>query len=288
MAAEQVAQSQVGIPTAPLRPFVRSYVGYRFEGFPAGVHLGLPSRSTTVVISLGEPVVLTETPDPQQAHGAWDALASGLSTRRAVIAHDGNQFGVQLGLTPLGARALLGAPVGEIGGTVVDLADVLGRDVALLREELVERATWSVRFGVLDSVLLRAMARHERHPTVQPELAHAWRLITRSGGGARVGDVATQVGWSRRHLSGRFIREFGVGPKDLAAIVRFERARRLLQVPLRPGLAEIAAICGYADQSHLTREWRRFAGTSPTAWLANEEFPSVQDAVTESEPGSQP
>jgi AraC-like DNA-binding protein len=286
MAAGQVAQSQVGIPAAPLRPFVRSYVGYRFEGFPAGVHLGLPSRSTTVVVSLSEPVVLTETPDPEQSRGAWSALASGLTTRRAVIAHDGNQFGVQLDVTPLGARALLGTPVGEIGGTVVDLADLLGYDVGLLREELVETSTWTERFGVLDSVLMRALARHERHATLRPELAQAWRLITGSGGRSRIGDVATHVGWSRRHLSGRFMREFGVGPKDLAAIVRFERARALLMVPLRPGLAEIAAICGYADQSHLTREWRRFAGTTPTAWLAGEEFPSVQDEAAEREAGS--
>jgi AraC-like DNA-binding protein len=40
-------------------------------------------------------------------------------------------------------------------------------------------------------------------------------------------------------------------------------------------LAAVAAECGYADQSHLAREFRRFAGTSPSGWIA-EEFPNIQ------------
>jgi AraC-like DNA-binding protein len=50
----------------------------------------------------------------------------------------------------------------------------------------------------------------------------------------------------------------------------------MLRTAARPGLAEIAARCGYADQAHLTREWRELAGCTPSTWLA-EELPSVQD-----------
>jgi AraC-like DNA-binding protein len=40
-------------------------------------------------------------------------------------------------------------------------------------------------------------------------------------------------------------------------------------------LAALAAECGYADQSHLDREFRSLAGTSPSGWIA-EEFPNIQ------------
>ena len=40
-------------------------------------------------------------------------------------------------------------------------------------------------------------------------------------------------------------------------------------------LARLAAECGFADQSHLDREFRAFAGTSPSGWIA-EEFPNIQ------------
>ena len=114
-------------------------------------------------------------------------------------------------------------------------------------------------------------------------LHHVRRLVD-TGGALEVGTVAREVEWSRRHLSERFRLEYGLAPKVIAQVVRFERARRLLASRSRPSLAHVAAVCGYADQSHLTRDWRRFAGKSPTAWLT-EELPFVQDDAAE--PASQ-
>ncbi len=54
-------------------------------------------------------------------------------------------------------------------------------------------------------------------------------------------------------------------PKTAAALVRFNRALGLLESGLKP--ADVAHACGYADQPHLTREFRRFAGTTPVAFL---------------------
>jgi AraC-like DNA-binding protein len=44
----------------------------------------------------------------------------------------------------------------------------------------------------------------------------------------------------------------------------------------RPSLADVAVRCGYSDQAHLHRDWLDFAGTTPSAWMA-EELPFVQD-----------
>ena len=61
-------------------------------------------------------------------------------------------------------------------------------------------------------------------------------------------------------------------------MLRFERARRLLEKARRPSLADIATLTGYYDQAHLNRDWRDLAGCSPMTWL-DEELPSVQDAA---------
>ncbi|MGO1486815.1 MAG: helix-turn-helix domain-containing protein, partial [Brevibacterium aurantiacum] len=62
---------------------------------------------------------------------------------------------------------------------------------------------------------------------------------------------------------------FGIGPKEAARVIRFDRARRMISTQTRT-LADIAATCGYADQSHLNRDFRLLTGTSPTLWLSED------------------
>lgn len=76
-------------------------------------------------------------------------------------------------------------------------------------------------------------------------------------------------------MARRFRAEFGITPKTAARIFRFERACGLIS-NLRQPLAEVAAACGYADQAHMTRDWKAFAGTSPKDWIINE-LPFLQD-----------
>jgi AraC-like DNA-binding protein len=270
--AAPVVEWQVARPAAPLRRCVRRYVGYRLEGFGPGTHLGLPSRHLTVVVSLGDPTRITEMPEPGQPPGAFQLLASGLTTRRAVLAHDGRQHGVQLEMTPAGARALLGLPAGELGASVVGLDVLLGPSAWEAAERLAALQTWGERFAALDEVLMRSL---DRMPGASPELERAWSVLVTSRGAVRIGDLARELGWSRRHLGSRFRVEYGLTPKEAARVVRFERSRWMLAGPGRPRLGEVAATCGFYDQAHLCREWAALAGCSPTSWLAGEEFPSV-------------
>lgn len=134
-------------------------------------------------------------------------------------------------------------------------------------------ATWTDRFLHLDTALAR-LARDRGRP--DPELGWAWQRLATSHGAVGINGLATEVGWSRRHLGERFRREYGLTPKQAARVMRFELAHRLLRRDDRPALADLAARCGYYDQTHLTREWRELAGCPPTVWLA-EELPYVQD-----------
>jgi len=98
---------------------------------------------------------------------------------------------------------------------------------------------------------------------------HSTVRSTATGGRRRIGQVAADVGWSRRHLTARLRAETGYGAKELARLARFQRARRAI-VAQTDSLADVAATCGYADQSHFTAEWREFAGCSPGQWIATE------------------
>lgn len=88
-------------------------------------------------------------------------------------------------------------------------------------------------------------------------------------------EIAATIGWTRQHFARRFAGEFGLSPKLAARVVRFDRARRVLQVPFL-SIAQVALACGYYDQAHLTRDFTELAGVPPARLLADD-LPSVQD-----------
>lgn len=258
------------VPPVPLRPFVSAALGYRVPASPTGIHRGLPSRHITLVVELAAPLRVTGPNGRVAAH----AVVGGLHSRAVLIDASTTQDGLQYGLTPLGARALLGVPAGELSGHTVDLVDVVGPAAVRLVDDLHHATGWRERFRLLDAALLGRLG--DAPATIPAEVAEAWRLIFASDGRVRISAVAAHVGYSRRHLSERFRSATGLTPKVAARVARFEAARTLLVAPHRMSLADVAARCGYVDQSHLVREWRGFAGCSVGTWLA-EELPFVQD-----------
>jgi AraC-like DNA-binding protein len=284
------------IPAEPLRRYVAAYTGYRQRGLAPARHRGLPSPYLTLIFTLDEPLTIEAHPDPGQPPGEYGTLLGGLHSVPALITHAGAQSGIQVALRPLGARALLGLPAGEIAALDLPAEAVLGDVCAELRDRLRAAAGWPERFAVLDEILLRRAGLRRAglrraglgspglgwagpSPGIAPEVSWAWRQLLRAGGALHVSELAAGTGWSGRHLTSRFRAEIGLTPKAAARVIRFDRARRLLVRKLTVGgdylLADLAADCGYFDQAHLAREFRALAGCPPSQWLA-EEFRNVQ------------
>jgi AraC-like DNA-binding protein len=284
MAATEAALDQGGgpidesVPRRPaeeLRPFIARYSGYRQAGVPPARHAGLPSPYLTVIFTLDEPLHVAVHPDPAQPGGDFVTMAGGLHSVPAQITHDGYQSGIQLAVSPLGARALLGIPAGELAGIDVEAAEVCGPLATEIHERVRAAASWPDRFAVLDEVLSgRLAAYRDAQQDVSAEVRIAWQRLLSSGGTIGVSALAAETGWSARHLRNRFAAEIGLAPKAAARVVRFDRARRLLERRAASGrsldLAALAAHCGYYDQAHLDMEFRSLAGAPPTIWLARE------------------
>ncbi|WP_409055105.1 helix-turn-helix domain-containing protein [Streptomyces sp. SYP-A7185] len=259
-------------PAPALRRYVGSYVGFDLRGFPAGVHCGPPGRELTAVISLSGPLEVAAGTDEGSSATRFGGVAGGLMCRSVAIHHDGRQHGVKVSLTPLGARAVYGMPAAALAHQLIPLEELLGPLGVELVERLRAAKTWPARFAALDEVLLRAVGRTEggRVPREGAEVAEAWRRLVAAQGRIQVGALAAELGWSRRYLTDRFRGEVGLSPKTFARVLRFEHAHALATVHTPLPWAEVASVCGYADQAHLVRDWREFTGRSPTAWRRGE------------------
>src|SRR4029077_15958219 len=84
-------------------------------------------------------------------------------------------------------------------------------------------------------------------------------------GGVPLKEVARECGLSASHFSHAFRRTLGVAPHNWLIEQRIVLSKEKLRDD-RLLLADVAAECGFSDQSHLTRHFKRIVGVSPGAW----------------------
>lgn len=80
-----------------------------------------------------------------------------------------------------------------------------------------------------------------------------------------IGDIARAAGVNSGYFTRFFKATAGVPPRRYLTEVRFERAKELIRTS-RKSMTQIAAECGFADQSHMTNIFRRRVGMTPTAF----------------------
>jgi AraC family transcriptional regulator len=98
------------------------------------------------------------------------------------------------------------------------------------------------------------------------------------GEAIRIEQLAGLVNLSRSHFSRMFHRTMGESALSYIRRRRVERAQQLM-LTTSQSLAQIALDCGLADQCHLTRVFRRVAGTTPASWRRQQRA-GVQRHVT--------
>jgi AraC-like DNA-binding protein len=258
-------------PDARLRPDVLVVEDYAENVAGPVRQRHFPPVFIPLIVNFGPPYRVFDPPDATLAteHGSF---AGGLSESGAVTESAGAARCVQVNLTPLGARRVLGVPMHELRDRVVSLDVLFGGEAGRLEEQLAEAHDPATRLSLVESFVAARLA---ASAPPRPDVAYAWRRLAETGGRMRVGALAAELGCSRKHLREQFQDQVGLSPKAVARLVRFNRALRLLA----HGLAgsEVAFRCGYSDQAHFTNEFRRFSGTTPTALAREAEVPFVQD-----------
>lgn len=244
--------------------------GFRDQGMAPEGHRMIPHPAVTLVLDLGAGPPVVEDVAGRQHRGS---LVAGLGLGGAVWVRGQNIACVQMRLSPVVARAILGVAPAELNGYVVTLDDLWGRQASRISEQLGEVSSWQDRFALIEALLAR---RREAGSPVEPEVAWAWHRIVVSRGLVRVERLAAELGWSRKRLWSRFHAQIGLPPKRAAKLVRFDHAAHRLAAG--HDAAGVAADGGYADQSHLHRDVMEFAGVTPAA-VAHEPFLAVDDVA---------
>ncbi|MFD0763552.1 helix-turn-helix domain-containing protein [Mucilaginibacter lutimaris] len=97
-------------------------------------------------------------------------------------------------------------------------------------------------------------------------LLKAGAAMSRANGTILVSQVAEAAHATVRTLERNFKSSSGYSVKDVSGLMRFEQVRNHLWQNPGVNLAGLAHELGYSDQPHLSREFKRYSGTTPSAF----------------------
>jgi AraC-like DNA-binding protein len=251
-------------PGPPIDEFVDYF--WLFEGGQtARKERIVPSGTIELVINLRDDEVRIHDREQPEKHRRFSgAVLSG--TYSSIFVVDAMQHESMLGVhfKPGGAFPFLGALASELSDAHANLTDLWGRPALELRERLCTVSSHRERFQVMEEVLTCRLRRSRKgHPAV-PIALH---MLGPAGTGALIRDVAREVGMCQRRFRPVFAAQVGLPPKLFCRILRFQRARTLVDQSQKLDWAQLASTCGYFDQSHLINDFQEFSGLSPTEYL---------------------
>jgi AraC-like DNA-binding protein len=257
---------------APSTPLARHIECYWFlSGRPAAfpdAHRILPDGCMEIVINLGAPIRrvnpngIVEVQPRRMLVGQMD--------QHVTIRPDGQIDVVGIRFQPAGAFGFLRFPLSRLRNQTVAADEVLANFLNV-SDLLTEASDTPQRVSAIEAFFLAHLSQHTLPGDALLEAAVG--SVLRNAGRISVDALAREVRMGSRELERRFHEKVGLGPKRFCRIVRFQDVFR------RHGLAEdawaaVAVDCGYYDQPHFIKEFKRITGETPP------EFFSRLDPVT--------
>ena len=199
---------------------------------------------------------------------AWSrSIVHGPQQRHYLVGPKPRGTVVGVSLRPGCMEAVLGHAAPELVNRHVCLEILWGRRGEELRQRLIVAGTPNTAFRVLETYLA---GRCQGPPLMHPAVASA--LASRAHS-PRVATLQRASGYSPRRFIAMFSESVGITPKRYYRIQRFNAIARCIASGTADSFAELAAVAGYADQAHLTRDFREFSGVPPTRYQGHAASP---------------
>lgn len=252
-------------PDPRLKPYVMDYAGYRERAAGPMRRLQAPFDGIPMIITFGPSIDIMNGDRPAQ-RGAYRSFLAGLHDVHVFTEFQGEQSGLQVNFTLLGAYRFLNLTMSEIANRCLDLGDLLGRAaVDRFADALQDAEGWDARFDLADRFLLDRLGRGR---PMAPDVAWALKSLQASHGARSIGALSRDLACSRKTLIQRFHAQVGLSPKSVANILRFAFAVERIRAADEESWADLAIACGYYDQAHFNRDFRRYSGRTPREFQA--------------------
>lgn len=256
-------------PSAILAPFVRCY-SYR-EFNTKGLQLIKPWHAShemsMAFFFKAKPLQLTDRQTGKILKGGNYGDVIGLGTQyNGEMLFNGCYAFFEIYFRPNGFNRIFRFPSNEITNHIIHDDEIFDPGVKIFFEQLCA-AKGLIEMGSMADAYLLTYFKKQKSGNYKEGFTVISNLILKNEGTINIEQLAYDMNMSKRNFERRFAEQIGTSPKLFCCITRFNHAFDLKLKNPKSSWTSIAYECGYFDQVHLDKDFKRFAGNVPSIFL---------------------
>jgi AraC-like DNA-binding protein len=155
-------------------------------------------------------------------------------------------------------------PINDFTNYATDLTDVFSNETRDLYDRLMHCFPVAEKVRELDDFLVKKLRGNEDKYRKIVLAADICRTIFEDGEKFDGFNLSQKYGFSERYIQKLFLENVGISPASLFSIARFNKALNLVLTASDLSLTSAAYDCGYYDQAHFIKEFKKFTGIKPS------------------------
>jgi AraC-like DNA-binding protein len=234
-------------------------------------HRRLPDGTLDLIFNLGAPMYSSR--DGITYEQLPDVVLAGLYPDRNFIRYSGAVDLVVAVLQPGAAHLVVRDQLIFYRESACDAALIWGSEVRTISDQLRTLTNTSQQHAIVEQFLLRQVHQMRQYADegMQNRILHAVKQIDHQQGNIDLPHLCRGVYMSERDFRRKFTGWVGMSPKQYAGIIRvkaFSKQYTMIRLPRvaeakKNSQIELVADLGYADGSHLRKEFKKIAGVGP-------------------------
>lgn len=254
------------LPTKELLPFIKHYLFLESKGTDLKKLRLFSDGNMSIVLSFKNNLS-TATGKATKLDLLPSAFLYGqISTFKNVyLTHDTDL--IIIVFQPTGINQLMGIPAQELKDCIIRTEYIFGKGALELHERLDEQLTFQNKLNILNEFFLIQLTK--RTLPNASLINETLSFVVKNKGLVSSSQLIKFTGYTERHIERKFVESVGITPKKFSNIVRLHIFLKELKNNPHNNLTQTAYEAGYADQSHLIREFKKITGMTPKMYQRN-------------------
>jgi len=205
--------------------------------------------------------ISAQRPDEKKRNEVPRCIIAGPRTERMNLRFGYRHHVVKVSFQPGGLYRLLGIPMQELlGSNGIDARGVWGDEINLILEQLGEADSFYDMKIIIEQFLLSKSNKLKQRLPIDPVML----VLLKGGGLIPIERLAYESCLSNRQFERVFKSRIALSPKFFSRLVRFSRAWLIKETQPDIHWLQLAHECGYYDQMHFIRDFKKLTGANPS------------------------